>query len=649
MRWLVPLGLALFAALSLNPDAGAHALLRQSDPEDGATLRRAPQAVTITFTEEPEVGLSSVRVIDAAGRLVDQGRVQVVAGQPFALSITLGPLPTGVFTVTWRVVSRVDGHVTGGTMAFGVGASPTEASPAEAITPPPSLLGTAARWALYVGLAGLLGAAWVWTIALPWPPEGALRFLWLAWTVAIIGVIGLAEAQRAEAGVDAASLLRSSLGLALLRRAIPIAGAGVALAGVGLSQGRRRRFALAAAGVCAAVATLTHVAAGHAGAGLGEGRWVSIAVQWAHVAGVGAWIGGLAALLVGLRGAPGDDKATAARRFSSGALIALVVVVTTGIVRAVNEVGAWEQLLRTHFGRLVLLKAGLVLVLAALGAVNRYRSVPAARATLRGLRRVGGAELAVAGVVLAATGFLVGLPPPSLVQEAARPAPPLVGSGSDFATSVQVRLEVAPGFSGPNRFTAGIIDYDTKRPITADRVALRFVFAERTDISPSTLALSRVADGSYQGHGNNLSLDGRWTVVLAIERGVDSVEIPLMVTTRNRPQRIRTIRSPGQPTLYIVELSDQRSIQVYLDPGRPGLNQVHATFFTAAGRELSISTTAAITAARAGDAPAALSVRRFGLGHFVGDAELTAGEWLLDIVATSAEGETLYARVTIRL
>src|SRR4029453_3261213 len=87
-----------------------------------------------------------------------------VAGQPFQLQVPLGALADGTYTVAWRTVSRDDGHVSGGSFAFGVGvAAPTGGPPgtsdAAASTPAPSPLATAGRWLLYWGLALLVGGA----------------------------------------------------------------------------------------------------------------------------------------------------------------------------------------------------------------------------------------------------------------------------------------------------------------------------------------------------------------------------------------------------------------------------------------------------------------------------------------------------------
>jgi copper transport protein len=646
-RWGTVPVLALLGVLTFAPPGGAHALLRQSDPEGGAVLTRSPNDVTIEFTEEPEASLSGVHVLDSTGRPVEQGPAHAVPAHPLDLSVPVSNLPKGLYTVSWRTVSRVDGHVTGGAFAFGVGVAPGEAPEAEAVSPLPSPAAVFGRWGLYAGLSALLGAAWVWSVVLPEPPAAGFSYLWLAWAASALGLIALGWAQAADAGVGVARLLGTSLGRALWGRAIPIVAAGAAIAAARVLPAHWRRPAFAALGLSAASAMLAHVLAGHAGANTGPWRWPNVADQWVHFMGVGVWMGGLGALLVALRGAPAVDKASAARRFSAVALIAVVVVAGTGVLRAVDEVGSWAALLSTRFGLLVLLKAGLLLVLVALGAVNRYRSIPAAVRTLRGLRRVGGTELAVAAVVLGVTGVLTGLAPASLTGP--RPGPGLVVSGSDYATSVRLRLEVSPGLVGPNRFVARIADYDTGRPIGAARVTLRFTKPDRPDLGRSTLTLVRAADGAYQARGTNLSLDGPWAVAAVIERGKDSVEIPLAVATRSRPQRVRTIEAPGQPTLYSIDLPGNRLLNVYLDPARAGPNEVHVTFIDASGGELPIPRPAAVTVARSGSTPITPPVRRFGPGHFIADTQLAAGDWRLDIVATTEGGEVLEAHLTVHL
>ena len=641
--------LALVAVLIAAPTAGAHALLRASTPAPGAVLPQSPPSVTITFTEEPEPTLSAVHVLDSAGRVVDRRGAQPVPGNPLQLRIPLGPLAGGVYTVTWRTVSRVDGHVTGGVFGFGVGVSPGTVPAQQAAPPWPSPLYVVSRWGWYLGVSGLLGAAWLWGFGASETMIPSLAYLWALWICAAAGLVVLALAQAADAGVGLGRLLGTPLGFALAWRALPLSLAGLALGAIPWLSTNARRRALCVVGIAMAGAMLGHVLAGHAGAGTGPWRWLNVTDQWLHFGAVGVWIGGLAALLLAVRGAPDRQKAMLVRRFSAVAGVALVAVAVTGVLRAIDEVGSWRALLVSDFGRVVLFKAALLLVLAALGALNRYRSVPAAAVTLRGLRRIGSAELVTAAVVLAVAGLLTGLAPPSLTGGGASPHPTVTATASDYATTVRVQLEVIPGTPGPNRFVARITDYDTRRPVAADRVTLRFAAPERPDIGASTLELRRTAEGTYEGQGTNISLDGPWLVTTVIERQNNAVEVPLAVTTPIPPQAIRILQTPGQPTLYNVDLPGGRVLDAYLDPGKPGFNELHLTLISAAGGELPIPQFPTIQARKPGAAPVSLPARRFGPGHFIADTRLAAGDWGFDVTVTTANGETLRAHFTAHL
>jgi copper transport protein len=638
--------LALAAVLVVASSAGAHALLRASTLASGAILQQSPAMVTLTFTEEPEPTLSAIHVLDSAGAVVDRGGAQSVPGNTLQLRVSLGPLPNGVYTVTWRTVSRVDGHVTGGVFGFGIGVAPGTVPATQARQPWPSLLYVVSRWGWYLGLSGLLGAAWVWAQGAREPVLPSVGYLWALWVCSAAGLIVLALAQAADAGIGIGRLLGTPLGLALAWRALPLIIAGIAAATIPHLSTRAGRRGLCIVGIAVAGAMLAHVLAGHAGAGRGPWRWPNVVDQWLHFVAIGVWVGGLAALLVAVRGTPDAENARLVRRFSTAAGVALAVVAATGVLRAIDEVGSWQALFASDFGRVALVKAALLLVLAGLGAVNRYRSVPAAAVTVRGLRRVGGTELAVAAVVLAVAGVLTGLAPPSLIGGAARPVPAVTATASDYATTLRVHLEVTPGSPGPNRFVARITDYDTGRPIAADRVTLRFTAPERPDIGASTLDLKRAADGTYQGQGTNISLDGPWLVIAVIERQRTAVEVPLAVTTPTPPQAVRILQTPGQLTLYYIDLPRGRVLDAYLDPGKPGLNELHLTFIDAAGGELPIPHLPQILAGASRSAPVSLSARRFGPGHFIADARLTKGDWRFDVVVTTASGETLRAHFT---
>jgi uncharacterized membrane protein len=163
-------------------------------------------------------------------------------------------------------------------------------------------------------------------------------------------------------------------------------------------------------------------------------------VLWVHLLAAGVWIGGLAALLVLLPGLGRDQRVRAVRRFSFTAALALAAMVITGTVLALTEVGSWAALFSTGYGQLVLLKVGLLACLACLGALNRYRNVPAAGRSVSGLRAVSRVEVAVGATALLAAATLSGLAPPSAVQNLAPPIRVTVVRNTGFPDVYQAAL-----------------------------------------------------------------------------------------------------------------------------------------------------------------------------------------------------------------
>src|SRR5215218_3584521 len=351
-RLAVLLPLAGLWLLATGPMAAAHGALQSSDPGDGSSLDRAPSAVTLRFTERPDPGLSTVRVLDSSGRVVAGGPALPVPGRPAELRVPLEGLPAGGYTVTWRIVSAVDGHRTDGVFGFGVGpaaaprlpATPAVAEVRTAAAPAP--LAVAGRWAWYWGLALLVGAAATGLLVfggrLPGRPGPLLA---LALAAATAGLAAMTMAARADAAVPLGDMLSSTTGHWLLWRAATLAAA----AGATWWMVTRRppeppgaetapparpaaTWALIVLGGAGAAGMLVHALAGHA-AGPSSLRPLNLLAQWAHLLAVGVWIGGLAWLLAALWARDAFSTRDVVVRFSKLAGISLAVVVLTGVAR----------------------------------------------------------------------------------------------------------------------------------------------------------------------------------------------------------------------------------------------------------------------------------------------------------------------------
>jgi copper transport protein len=643
--------LAGATVVALAGSASAHALVRSSDPASGAILQTAPTQVVVTFTEPPDPGLSFLHVLDSSGQSVTAGESEQVPGDPLQLRVALKSLPDGVYTVVWRTVSKVDGHVTGNSFSFGVGVSSVPSSHPTSVetsgSPSPRPLMVAGRWAFYLGLALLFGLTVVEPLVLRTPPPGLRALLVAALALAVVGLGTMMLAERQAVGVSLGTLLRSAAGRAYRDRAIALGA--VVVAGI-LVLARLRVWTLAVLGATTAGAMLVHARGGHAAA-TGSLSWFNVGVQWLHLLAVGVWIGGLAWLLLGLIRAPADSRRALGTRFARVAAVALGVVAVTGLSRALDEVGwpqHWGRLFTTSFGVTVLIKFALFGGLVTLGAINHYVNVPAVaagRKDPRVLRRTVTAEVTIAALILAVTGVMSSLPPSASVADAATgPSAPtgVEATGHDFANSVNVLLTATPGTVGPNTFRAQVRDFDTNRPVSATGVTLTFALPGRPDLGTPSVTLRASGAGVWTGQALTLSTFGRWNITVLVQESANAVTVPLQLTPRLAPETIASSSASGQPTLYTITFAATNgSLQTYIDPGTAGPNTVHFTFFTPSGSEQQI-TSASGTALSPSGQIADLALTRFDAGHFVANTQLASGKWTFLISAKTQDGRTLF-------
>jgi copper transport protein len=629
-------GVAL--AAMAHVDLASHAALRFSTPMDGAALGDTPSTIQLTLTEKPEPALSEIHVIDQSGIACEIGRPALVTEDPLSLAIAVRRLPTGIYTVNWRVVSAIDGHATTGAYAFGVRQSPA-ASAASSVTAGVSPLEVIARWVLNIGLVVLIGAAF--GDVARFASSRALPLAAAGWLLSTAGLGLLLAAQQRNAGMLLGMMLGTSVGRSFAWRFALLAAAAVGLAVVRQSRRSHARLGAMAAVLFTAFAFVAlHVSAGHAAAGPAIPA-VETVVQWLHVTASGIWIGGLAALLVEVRAAPSSAAAHAVARFSSVAAVGILGVLFTGGVRALAELTSWRDLTTTMYGKTLLLKLGLVAAIAVFGAANRLRSVPAAGGDLRPLRRLGSAELAFAVAALGAAGLLAALPPPASSQ----PVPGIRASGADFATTLRASLSAASNQPGPNRFTVRLADYDAGTPVRHADVTLRFMAIDDPAVAATSLTLQEASAGDYVGSAANLAFDGRWRVTVQVRRGSSRVDVPLDVEVIQPPLPVDVQHIPGAVN-YNALVRAGGFIRFSLDPERAGRSRLFVGVYDIIQDERDVQHIVVTQTSGAG-AARALVLKRLSAGRFAADVYLSAGPNTFAAVANAVDGTRVRARVEI--
>ena len=524
----------------------AHANLTSTVPASGSSVAQSPKTIVMTFSENPDPKLSLVRVLDTNGHVVPGvSSVQPVPGKPLELQVALSkPLAKGVYTVNWRSVSAVDGHVANGAFAFGVATTPSPGSVRTVDLLYTSRWTTAlsaiGRWLLYAGLVIFVGAAATSLLALRGRvPAGGNLVLRLAAVVAVVGLCAMVWAERILVGAQSLlPLFQTTEGLYLVALAVALVLCIIAVVCVDLWPAR---WSLLLLGALGAAAVLVHVLAGHADAPSSY-RVLNVLVQWIHMTSVGVWIGGLAWLLLGIRGADRTARSDAVEAFSRVATVTLVIVLATGLVRGMVEVRSLSNLVHTAYGITLVVKVTMVVVLVALGALNHYRWVPSLRTkdgAARTFRLNSGGELAVAAAVLAATAVLSGLAPAwSVAAAGGTPATEsgVTVTGADFGTTVRVHLTVSPGAVGRNSYSVIVNGYDSGRPLSSvTGVTLQFSLPSQPSLSSSQLPLGEVSSGTWRGSGLQLSVVGRWQVDVLVQGAAGGVTVPLQIDVAATP------------------------------------------------------------------------------------------------------------------
>jgi len=114
--WLIPI-LIFFLGL---PTASAHPFLLETVPGQGQNAPIGVTQIISKYSEAVEIDFSELKVYDANGNQIDN-RDTSYNNSEASLIVTTPPLEEGVYTLTSKVLSKVDGHLVQAAVVFGVG------------------------------------------------------------------------------------------------------------------------------------------------------------------------------------------------------------------------------------------------------------------------------------------------------------------------------------------------------------------------------------------------------------------------------------------------------------------------------------------------------------------------------------------------
>ncbi|HKE71757.1 MAG TPA: copper resistance protein CopC [Nocardioidaceae bacterium] len=524
----------LLVGLGAGPSS-AHAVLLRSDPPSGAVLATSPASVRLWFSEDIAPDFSSVRLVDQHGRTVSG--TQLDSADPRQVELTLPHLDAGAYAVVWRVLAEDDGHQTSGTIAFSVGSRAAPPPPvSETSSPGAGPVAPGMRWLRLALLAGLVGPLAVALIVLGRSEESTAsvvgsarrRLLTLAAICAALAVpVSLLET--AVTMPDGIGLLRfvdttrgSHLLVWQLVALAALAGLALVARSARWSTTRPDPVVAVSAGLLVAVLGVTEALRSHA-ASLDQSRSAALLADGAHVVAALLWLGALPALVVALAPAEGRRELVrmARRRFSWLAGGSILLVVLTGLYSAGQELYAVGDLTSTGYGRTLLVKAALVVVVGAIAVVNNavLHGRRLGNRSVRLSRRLILVEAAVGATVLVAAALLAeSVPAPQPAAEPAVTAHQAVASGE--LDDLVVRAAADPGRPGLNAFTVVAASAQRPAPAPITSAALKLSGSDRL------LRLQAVGPDHYVATGR-INSSGLGVGELILLRAGDRVTVPV--------------------------------------------------------------------------------------------------------------------------
>lgn len=372
--------ISLLSVLCFQGLAGAHAVLEKTTPAADSRLDVGPPSVEITFNERLDSGGAKLLVLNESMRNLAKGKPEAI-NEGKGIRIALPKLGEGHYTVSYSVISA-DGHPISGAYVFTVG-NPNPLPNAGQLDPHQQVghshnhggggldrqtfLLYAARILYYAGLLAVAGLA-LWGLAGQSSPvfkDVYARTLGLAGKFALIATMtyvffSLQDLGQGEPISEWGRILTETTIGKLYIAELLLAIAAPLLPSIGVFP----RIAWAA------IALLVEAWSGHAAAF--NPIAYTVGLDMAHLVAASLWSAGLV-LLLAIWNKERPEAGRFALLFSKWALISFIALWITGILSTLNFLPSLEYLKYTSWGKWLIAKAAISLLVAITAFLIRRR------------------------------------------------------------------------------------------------------------------------------------------------------------------------------------------------------------------------------------------------------------------------------------
>ena len=497
---------------------------------------------------------------------MDLGKTVVDNNDPTILSVEVIPLNTGTYTVAWRNLSTIDGHIVRGSYVFAVGETVRTETTSPIMKEQPlfkSPFEPIFKWIVLLASLSLVGGILFQVVVskpILWRRDSnqierqiamqaelkSFHIIWLSGALLLIASIGqliLQVMSIMDIPIQDMSLqvtlkvcLETHWGQMLIIRTGLLSLTLLSLVYVHryLSLNRMVPGEISSVSYivwaavlilgCIMLGTFSMTSHGAATLSVRNGALVS---DYIHLLAAAFWIGSLFHLVCILPLIFKTVSITQRRnllarlipRFSFIAISSFFILIITGLY-----VG-WSQIvvpmgIYTPYGWTLIAKIGVVLTIAIIGAINLFTIKPRLQSNDSSgnwLRRLILIEVGLALVILCLVGILTSLQPGRQVaSQQAQEAQKQI-SRQDTSEGLDIAFRIEPGRVGVNNIYISLTDQRKNLPENITDLELTLSYVDK-DIGSITETMQKIDTGEYILKNQLISLVGTWQIEIVVRQ-----------------------------------------------------------------------------------------------------------------------------------
>ena len=602
--------LILLFILSIGiPLAEGHPFTVETNPPQGSNAPVGITQISVQFSEAIEIEFSALKVFDSNGDQIDN-KDTAYYQEENSLVVTTPPLQDGSYTVTSKVLSKIDGHLIDDAFVFGVGEVKIDPSFLKQQKISETLLypEAGARFPGLVGQTIVLGC--VISSLLIWKTNKKdlisekltqlqEKFHSKFTSVTGIGLIAVFVSnilmlivQTLRLETSAFEVVQTSFGTTwLIRMGITI---GLLIVWFWMerkpSLSRKNRYPFLVLSL-ALIATSTML--GH---GAASEQIPAIILDYIHNLIAGVWIGGI--IFFGFILLPSlsilDDKKRELLALLTIPRFSIMIIISLGILIITGPTLLWflesnvGLLLESTYGKLIIAKIAIASIMIAIGGYNQFGIQKKAEKNLKSglitvhkkLKRSLKIESALGILLLGIVALLAnGSLPAGEIQQAQGKEIIFGYHTVEFSEKAKFDITINPFSSGKNTISIIVSDFDGNSLSDIDNLKIKVSNPQR-NISPIEIPMTIIQDEKtslvrYEGD-ITFGFSGNWQIEMEAQRTQNVNEVVLLeLVVKPKLAQLKTeiteYQFPSIDSAPLYPLFDGNNTIWISDPAKPRL------------------------------------------------------------------------------